>query len=58
MNTLFALLLFIFVGIALMVLLGERFARPLEPEKARQLSRWIMPLVALSIVLAMLNHYF
>ena len=58
MNTLFVLLLFIFAGVALMVVLGERFAKPLEPEKARQLSRWIMPLVALSIVLAMLNYYF
>ena len=58
MNTLFILLLFIFGGVALMVVLGERFAKPLEPEKARQLSRWIMPLVALSIVLAMLNYYF
>ena len=31
MNTLFLILLFIFGGVALMVVLGEKFAKPMEP---------------------------
>lgn len=58
MNTLIMLLLFIFAGVALMVVLGERFAKPMEPEQMRRLSRWIMPLVALVIVLQMVNYFF
>lgn len=35
MNSLFLILLFIFGGVALMVVLGEKFAKPMEPEKCR-----------------------
>ena len=56
MNTLF--LLFIFGGVALMVMLGERFAKPMEPGQMQRLSRWILPLVAVAIVLQMLNYFF
>ena len=58
MNTLFLILLFIFGGVALMVVLGERFAKPMEPGQMQRLSRWIIPLVALAIVLQMLNYFF
>jgi hypothetical protein len=58
MNTLFMLLLFIFGGVALMVVLGERFAKPMDPEKAQKLSRWILPLVAVAIILQMINYFF
>lgn len=58
MNTLFFLLLFIFVGVALMVVLGERFAKPMDPEQVQKLSRWIMPLVALSLIISMLSYFF
>jgi hypothetical protein len=57
MNTLFMLLLFIFGGVALMVVLGERFAKPMEPEKLRKVTRWILPLVALAIILQMLRYW-
>lgn len=57
MNTLFLILLFIFGGVALLVLLGEKFARPMEPEKMQKLSRWLFPLVALSIVLHLLRSW-
>ena len=56
--TLLVILLFIFGGVALMVLLGERFAAPMDPEKMQRLSRWIIPLVAVAIVLQMLNYFF
>ena len=58
MNTLFMLLLFIFGGVALMVVLGERFAKPMDPEKAQKLSRWILPLVAAAIVIQMIMYFF
>jgi hypothetical protein len=56
-NTLLLILLFIFGGVALMVVLGERFAKPLEPEQLQKITRWILPLVGLSIVLAMIRYW-
>ncbi len=57
MNTLVLLLLIIFGGVALMVVLGERFAKPMEPEKLQKWTRWIIPLVALSIVIQMVRYW-
>jgi hypothetical protein len=57
MSTLVLLLLGIFGGVALMVVLGERFAKPASPEQMARLSRWIYPLVGLSILLALLDYY-
>lgn len=57
MNSLFLILLFIFGGVALMVVLGEKFAKPMEPEKMQKLSRWILPLVAISIVIQLIYLY-
>ena len=56
MNTLFLLLLFIFGGVALMVVVGERFAKPMEPEQIQRFSRWIFPLVGLVLVLSLLKY--
>ncbi|MEM9256853.1 MAG: hypothetical protein AAGA91_15510 [Pseudomonadota bacterium] len=57
MNTLILLLLGIFVGVGLMVVLGERFASPMEPERMARLQRWLWPLVFLSILLGIGQHY-
>ena len=57
MNTLLLLLLFIFGGVALMVVLGERFAKPMEPEKLQKITRWILPLVGISIILSLIQFY-
>jgi len=57
MNTLFLLLLLIFGGVGLMVVLGERFAKPADPERMRQLQRWLMPLVGLMLVLSLVKFY-
>ena len=57
MNTLLLLLLFIFGGVALMVVLGEKFSKPMEPEKLRQITRWILPLVGLSILIRMIQYW-
>ena len=57
MNNLLLLLLLIFGGVALMVLLGERFAKPADPERMNQLRRWLIPLVGLSLVLSLITYY-
>lgn len=58
MSTLLLLLLAIFGGVALMVLLGQRFAKPADPEQMRRLQRWLMPLVGLMLVLSLVQFYF
>jgi len=57
MNDLLLLLLLIFGGVALMVVLGERFAKPVEPERMRRLSRWLYPLVGVMLVLSLVRFY-
>ena len=57
MNTLLLALLLIFAGVALMVVLGERFAQPSDPQRLRQLQRWLLPLVGLMLVLSLVQHY-
>ena len=57
MNTLLLVLLLIFGGVALMVVLGERFAQPADPQRLRQLQRWLLPLVGLLLVLSLVDYY-
>ena len=56
-NNLLLILLFIFAGVALMVVLGERFAKPADPQRMQQLRRWLMPLVGVALVLSLLDFY-
>jgi hypothetical protein len=57
MGNLLLFLLLIFVGVALMVVLGERFAKPADPQQMRKLQRWIYPLVGLALLLSLLKFY-
>ena len=57
MDALLLILLFIFVGVALMVVLGEKFAKPMEPEKLQRITRWIWPLVMVSIAVQIFMYY-
>lgn len=57
MSELFLVLLFIFGGVALMVVLGERFARPADPRRMQQLRRWLIPLVGVMLLLSLLDFY-
>ena len=57
MNNLLLILLFVFGGVALMVVLGERFGKPADPQRMQQLRRWLLPLVGLTLVLSLLKHY-
>ncbi len=57
MNTLLILLFLIFGGVALMVVLGERFAQLPDPQRLRQLQRWLLPLVGLMLVLSVVDYW-
>ena len=57
MDNLILLLLFIFGGVALMVVLGERFASPADPERTAKLQRWIMPLLVIAVVVGGISYY-
>jgi len=57
MNVLLLLLILIFGGVALMVVLGERFAKPADLERMNHLRRWLIPLVGLMLVLSIATHY-
>lgn len=57
MSELFLVLLFIFGGVALMVVLGERFARPADPRRMQQMRRWLIPLVGVMLLLSLLDFY-
>ncbi|MEH6636416.1 MAG: hypothetical protein V7700_12900 [Halioglobus sp.] len=57
MNNVLLILFFIFAGVALMVVLGERFAKPADPQRMQQLRRWVMPLVGLMLVLSLIDYY-
>ena len=39
-----------------MVVVGEKVAKPMEPEKLQRITRWILPLVGLSIVIQMFRY--
>jgi hypothetical protein len=57
MNNLLLILLFVFGGVALMVVLGERFGKPADTQRMQQLRRWLLPLVGLTLVLSLFQHY-
>ena len=57
MGNLLLILLFVFSGVALMVILGERYGTPTDPEKLRRIQRWFLPLVGLMLVLSLLRYY-
>lgn len=57
MTNLLVLLMVIFAGVALMVVLGERFAKPADEAQMAKLTRWIWPLVGISLVLSIAQYY-
>ena len=57
MDNLLVILVLVFSGVALMVVLSERFSKPADPEKMEKLQRWIVPLVGLSLVLSIGRYY-
>ena len=57
MTNLLLILFFVFAAVALMVILGERFGKPTDPDKMQRLQRWFMPLVGLMLILSLLRYY-
>lgn len=57
MGNLLLFLLLIFAGVALMVVLGERFAKPADSQQLHKLQRWLLPLVGIALLLSALKFY-
>lgn len=56
--TLLWILLGIVAGVALMVVIGERFGRPVGSARQLQLSKWIVILIVVALVARIIQHYF
>ena len=57
LQTSLTLVFWIFLGVALMVFVLERYARPTDEEATARLSSWLVPLVGLLLLLRVLEHY-
>ena len=58
MENLLKLLLFLFLGVAIMVFVLEKVGKPMDDQQIGKLSRWILPLVALLLVIQLVRHFF
>ena len=58
MENLLKLLLFLFLGVAIMVFVLEKVGKPMDDRQMGKLSRWILPLVALLLVIQLVRHFF
>lgn len=57
MDNLFKLLFFLAIAIVVMVLVLERFGKPVDAEQQAKLSRWILPLCAILVIASMIKYY-
>lgn len=57
MTNLLVILLLVFGGVALMAILGERFAKPADEQQMAKLQRWLVPLVGVMLVLSALKYF-
>lgn len=57
MENLLVLLLCVFAGVALMVVVTEKFGKPADDAATARLRRWIFPLVGLLLVLQALRYF-
>lgn len=48
----------LFIGLIVMVNLAKMFGPNSESPNIRKLSRWIIPLLMISLILQLLRHYF
>ncbi|WP_448213900.1 hypothetical protein [Colwellia sp. MEBiC06753] len=54
--TLLVILAFVFIGVALMVIFGEKFGKPLEVGEQRKYSKILMLLVFASLFIALIKN--
>ncbi|WP_269620369.1 hypothetical protein [Zhongshania sp. BJYM1] len=57
MANLVTILAFLFIALLVFVPLIERFAPRASPEQQSKISRWILPLVGLSLVVALFKSF-
>lgn len=58
MDTLLTILAVLFLGLIIIVPLIEKYAPKGETRDYSHITRWIIPLMALLIVLQLVRHYF
>lgn len=58
MATLLTILAVLFLGLIIIVPLVEKYAPKGEARDYSRITRWIIPLMALFLVLQLLRHYF
>ncbi|PID54876.1 MAG: hypothetical protein CR978_01430 [Gammaproteobacteria bacterium] len=58
MENLLIILFVLGVALFLLVTLGEKVLKPMEPESQAKLSRWMMILVGVMLVLGVVKFYF
>ena len=58
METLLVILAVLFVALIIVIPLAEKYAPKGEPRDYSKITRWIIPLMALAIVLQLVRHYF
>lgn len=56
--TLLYILVAVFLGVALMVILGEKFGKPMEEEEQRKYAKIIPILVFIGLILAIGKQFF
>ncbi len=47
----------LFLGLIVMVFLAERLGKTQSPETMRSMGRWVMPLMAVLLLLQLIRHY-
>jgi cadmium resistance protein CadD (predicted permease) len=57
MENLFKLLLYIFIAVIIMVFVLERVGKPMDDQHMQKWSRWVIPLVALLLVIQLIRHF-
>lgn len=57
MTTLFIILLVLFAALLIIVPLLEKHASKGDAVDERKISRWIIPLMAMVLILALVRHY-
>ncbi len=56
-NNLFLILIVLFVALFAFIHITERYAKPMSAEQTAKISRWILPLVGISIVIGLLRQF-
>ncbi|WP_372863653.1 hypothetical protein [Spongiibacter sp.] len=56
MTTLFTIIGLLFISLFVLLPIIEKYAPKTSVEQQQRLSRWILPLVAVGIVLALIKH--